>query len=146
MDECDPREGDTLLEPSIGFGALLRNLPEGVKVIGVEANNVAAMCSRLRWDTHQQDFLSTTVTQLGLFERVLMNPPYSDNRWKLHLQHAQQFVKSEGRIVVILPGSATDESIQALIDRECDVHQVGQYENAFEGTGVQVRLFTIDFH
>ncbi|MBQ0326287.1 DUF4942 domain-containing protein [Providencia rettgeri] len=146
MDECDPREGDTLLEPSIGFGALLRNLPEGVKVIGVEANNVAAMCSRLRWDTHQQDFLSTTVTQLGLFERVLMNPPYSDNRWKLHLQHAQQFVKSEGRIVVILPGSATDESIQALIDRECDVHQVGQYENAFEGTGVQVRLFTIDFY
>lgn len=146
MDECDPREGDSLLEPSIGFGSLLRNLPKGITVTGVETNSVAAMCSRLRWDTHQQDFLNTTVKQLGQFDRVLMNPPYSSNRWKLHLQHARQFVKSGGRIVAILPGSATEESVRSLMGDDCSVHQCGQYENAFEGTGVQVRLFTIDMH
>ncbi|MEQ4672048.1 DUF4942 domain-containing protein [Providencia manganoxydans] len=146
MDECDPSEGDTLLEPSIGFGALLRNLPEGVKVTGVETNHVAAICSRLRWDTHQQDFLTTTVKQLGQYDRVLMNPPYSDGRWKHHLQHARQFVKPGGRIVAVLPGSATEESVQSLMNDDCIVHQCGQYENAFDKTSVNVKLFVIDFY
>ncbi|WP_172412267.1 DUF4942 domain-containing protein [Providencia rettgeri] len=146
MDECDPSEGDTLLEPSIGFGALLRNLPEGVKVTGVKTNHVAAICSRLRWDTHQQDFLTTTVKQLGQYDRVLMNPPYSDGRWKHHLQHARQFVKPGGRIVAVLPGSATEESVQSLMNDDCSVHQCGQYENAFDKTSVNVKLFVIDFY
>nr|AAA21850.1 ORF1; product contains two amino acid motifs which commonly occur in modification methylases but it does not play any detectible role in the ORF2-encoded restriction in vivo; GTG start codon [Proteus vulgaris] len=146
MDECDPQEGDSLLEPSIGFGTLLRNLPEGIKVTGVETNSVAAACSRLRWDTYQQNFLNATVKQLGLFERVLMNPPYSQNRWKLHVKHAQQFVKSEGRIVAILPGSATQDNVKALIERECSVNQVGSYENAFDKTNINVKLFVIDFY
>lgn len=146
MVECDPSEGDTLLEPSIGFGALLRNLPEGVKVTGVETNHVAAICSRLRWDTHLQDFLTTTVKQLGQYDRVLMNPPYSDGRWKHHLQHARQFVKPGGRIVAVLPGSATEESVQSLMNDDCSVHQCGQYENAFDKTSVNVKLFVIDFY
>lgn len=146
MDECAPCAGDSLLEPSIGFGSLLRNLPADVKVTGVEHNHIAAVCSRLRWDTHQQDFLSTTVKQLGQFDRVLMNPPYSNNRWKLHLHHARQFVKPEGRIVAILPGGATEDSVRGLLGEDCSVHQSGQYANAFENTGAQVRLFTIDFH
>ncbi|MEI9535585.1 hypothetical protein [Moellerella wisconsensis] len=39
--------------------------------------------------THQQDFLNATVKQLCQFDRVLMNSPYLNNRWKLHLYHAR---------------------------------------------------------
>ncbi|MCW7550667.1 hypothetical protein OO184_22725 [Photorhabdus sp. APURE] len=84
--------------------------------------------------------------QFEPFARILMNHPYSEGRWKQHIKHARQFVKPGGRIIAILPGTATDEKLHDILGEDCDINNLGVYEHAFEYTGVIVKLFSIDIH
>lgn len=91
-------QGDTVLEPSAGTGALLAALPRGVITTAVEINHELAhglnadrvVCC---------DFLECT--ELGLFDWVLANPPFSKNQDVRHIRHMWDFVKPGGRLVTL---------------------------------------------
>lgn len=109
-----PMDGDRILEPSAGDGALIRALREhGATghVVAVEQN--ATLSGLLhRYEQHEipapgvevvtGDFLGFDPAQsLGRFDLVLMNPPFSGGADVRHIRHALRFLKPGGRLVAI---------------------------------------------
>jgi hypothetical protein len=95
---------DECLEPSAGLGAIADLLPAG-KTQCVEIN--AIHCTALRAKGHEvveADFLAWNPRVT--FDRIVMNPPYSEGRWQAHLEHAASLLEPGGRLVAILPESA----------------------------------------
>lgn len=77
----------------------------GVDVTGFDIHPAAVAITGLRWNVTLNDFLLVKPENTGLFERILMNPPFSDSRWIAHFQHAMRFLKPGGRLIAILPGA-----------------------------------------
>lgn len=111
---------DLVLEPSAGQGALADLLPSD-RTVCVEAS--ALHCAVLRakdvGDVVEGDFLATRYRpgvvyeahkreglRLGMFDRVVMNPPFARGQWRSHVEHAADFVKEGGSLVAVLPASA----------------------------------------
>ena len=69
-----------------------------------------------------------------LFDRVVMNPPFSEGRWLAHLQHAVTMLKPTGRLVAILPASAKGKDVLPGWQLEW----ARTFENEFAGTSVSV--------
>jgi len=102
--------GQRVLEPSAGTGRLIDAMLSAQEwsgtVVAVEMN--AALASQLR-DTHRsdsvtvqcRDFLACTPADLGLFDVVLMNPPFAKAQDIAHVQHALRFLKPGGRLVAL---------------------------------------------
>ncbi len=110
----------TVLEPSAGNGALIVAIATACttddlnpQVTAVEAD--LTRVARLQEMTGHKsqvlkkvvagDFLMQTTQTLGLFDRVIMNPPFADQRDISHVQHAYMFLKPGGILVaVVTPG------------------------------------------
>lgn len=99
------KDGDDVLEPSAGTGALLEAIPPTVaNATAVEINPslAARLCaSELAGRVVTGDFLDATPEQLGLFDQVIMNPPFKDAADIEHIKHAMRFLKPGGRLVAI---------------------------------------------
>lgn len=99
---ADVAEGDRVLEPSAGQGALAELLPSGTTC--VEAS--ALYCEILEakgLDAHRGDFLQFRARP---FDAIVMNPPFDRGQWRTHLAHACTLLAEDGRIVAVLPASA----------------------------------------
>lgn len=100
-----------ILEPSAGSGNILRGIRYQVGVLGnttaVEHNGT--ICANLRdcWGfddcarIRSADFLACN-GDLGEFDRVLMNPPFSNGQDVDHVRHAYNHLKPGGRLVAIM--------------------------------------------
>ncbi|EOC0011599.1 DUF4942 domain-containing protein [Cronobacter turicensis] len=140
-------EGHALLEPSAGFGDLLEHVNKGAHVTAVEVHPVAAATLRAKgYDSIQRDFLTIKQTELSHFDRVIMNPPFSGNRWMIHLLHAITFIKPGGKLVAILPASAKHVINNKLIGDHYDISFNHVSGKSFEGTLVNVTMIVIDKH
>ena len=92
--------GASVLEPSAGTGSLLAALPAGVVTTAVEINHELAgglnagrvVCS---------DFLECTPDELGLFDWVVANPPFTKNRDVRHIRHMWNFLRPGGHLVTL---------------------------------------------
>ena len=80
----------------------------------------------------QADFLQLPAN--GPFDRIVMNPPFSEGRWKAHLQHAASMLKQGGRLVAILPASAKNRDV--LTGWTVEWSRV--FDNEFAGASVSV--------
>ena len=124
---------DTCLEPSAGLGALADLMPKG-RTVCVEVNGLhcVALASKGH-DVVEADFLAW---RGGPFDRVVMNPPYSEGRWLAHLERAAGMVKPVGRLVAILPESArTKKLLPGWETSWGEVHK-------FPGTSISVSILT----
>lgn len=133
VDLADIEEHHTCLEPSAGMGGLADLLPME-RTTCVEISPLH--CKVLESKGHmvaQGDFLHWANSTRGRFDRIVMNPPFSEGRWQAHTEHAAELVKSGGRLVAILPASAKGKSFNGL---DCQWH--GPYENEFAGTSISV--------
>ena len=87
------------------------------------------------FNTVQADFLAWAGSnEHQMFDRVVMNPPFSEGRWTAHVKAAAEMVKPGGRLVSILPASAKSSGLLA----DWDVQWHGPFDNEFAGTGVSV--------
>lgn len=124
-------DGHQVLEPSAGMGGLADLLPTDrttcVEISGLHCKVLAAKGLRVM----EGDFLQA---QPGTFDRIVMNPPFSEGRWQAHTEHAASMLKPGGRLVAILPASAKPSGILQDFDR----HWHGPYDNEFAGTSVSV--------
>lgn len=146
-DLAEIRPGHTLLEPSAGFGDLLALLPKGVDVTAIDVHPLAAAVLHAKgYKDIRRDFLAFNAGDLPLFDRILMNPPYSSSRWKHHLQHAVQFLKPGGKMVAVLPCSVASEELSECIGNGFDVSCSAPYPKGFEGTNINVTIVTVDRH
>lgn len=98
------KEGERILEPSAGRGRLADEARQrGGDVHCVEIQ--PELCTTLRGKGHkvtQGDFLQMTPGDLGLFDIVVMNPPFDRGRDCDHVRHALQFLKPGGRLVSVM--------------------------------------------
>lgn len=143
----DPKPGARVLEPSAGLGRILDALKpfEPVEVVAVE---VAASCAGelFRQDRQgvtikQRDFLTVTPEEIGLFDAVVMNPPFHMRADIRHIQHAQKFLKPGGMLAAIcFDTEHRRTALKPLAETWIDI-PAGTF--AKEGTGVNAAMLTI---
>lgn len=136
---ADIQTGHYCLEPSAGQGGLADLMPLD-RTVCVEVSPLH--CQILVAKGHQTveaDFLKWHPG--AVFDRVVMNPPFSEGRWQAHLQHAASMLNPVGgRLVAILPATAKGKKLLEGFDHEYS--QV--FENEFAGTSVSVVILSAE--
>lgn len=99
--------GARILEPSAGLGRLLDAVQpyQPSEVVAVE---MAPQCAgelfrqeRAGVTIKQRDFLTLIPEETGLFDAVIMNPPFHMRADIRHIEHARRFLKPGGRLVSV---------------------------------------------
>lgn len=128
-----------ILEPSAGLGGLADLLPRDFTCcVEVSTLHCEVLRTKGYW-TEQADFLKWQ-PKGGPVDRVVMNPPYSEGRWRAHVEHAAGMVKPGGRLVAILPESARGKKLlPGFAETWGDVHR-------FPGTSISVSVLTAVKH
>jgi phospholipid N-methyltransferase len=157
---ADIQPGHAVLEPSAGLGRILRPIlernPASVTACEVNADLAGELFRTFPGVTlWQGDFLERRPTYEGggsllvkpfpnappVFDRIVMNPPFTMRSDLRHIEHARQFLATGGVLVGLCLSTHHRET--ALRD-SCDVWEVipaGTFRA--EGTGVETILFRI---
>lgn len=104
----NPEKGKTrlrLLEPSAGTGnlALIAARSCDVDCVEVHSERFGKLCrSKLYKKVWHIDFLKLEPVTTGLYDRVLMNPPFDRERDIDHVMHALKFLKPDGCLTAIM--------------------------------------------
>jgi Domain of unknown function (DUF4942) len=103
---ADITSEDYVLEPSAGMGALVEGL-DPRQVLCIEIAPVHAEVLRARgFEVLCQDFLEYQPTAGTNPDRIVMNPPFNEGRWRAHVEHALSVLRPGGVLVSILPSGA----------------------------------------
>lgn len=114
IDEARLRPGARILEPSAGTGRLIdaaitSDFPPA-EIVAVEINPALASALLAKYGgaakVRHGDFMACGA-ELGLFDVVLMNPPFAEQADVRHVLHAAQFLKPGGRLVAIMSAGVT---------------------------------------
>lgn len=120
------------LEPSAGTGGIADRMPKAMTTC-VEIS--ALHCKVLQSKGHnvvQADFLKWE--NAYKFDRIVMNPPFSEGRWQAHLEHASTMLADDGRLVAILPSGARNKGVLP----GWNVEWSRVFDNEFAGASVSV--------
>lgn len=132
---ADIQPGDTCLEPSAGQGGIADYMPKD-QTTCVEISPLhCAVLKAKGFDVVEADFLPWAMGA-PKFDAIVMNPPYSEGRAKLHTEYAAALVKPGGRLVSILPASMRGKDFLSGFD--CD--WTSAYEREFAGTSMAVTI------
>lgn len=130
----------TFLEPSAGQGAIASLLPpdftQCVEISGLHCKILEAKGYKVA----QGDFIEWAEkarNESRLFDRVCMNPPYSEGRWLAHLQAAASLLAPGGRVVCILPASQRGKDLIPGLAYEWSP----VFANQFAGTSIDVAIY-----
>jgi predicted RNA methylase len=113
----------TVLEPSAGTGNLARRCADvGAVVDCVEIQPALAVglreSAKFR-SVYAADFLALKPEVTGLYDRVVMNPPFDRERDIDHVMHALRFLKPGGHLAAIMSaGTEFRETKKATAFRE----------------------------
>lgn len=114
---ADVPAGAMLLEPSAGRGAILAAFKGAAVLHAIELldDNVRHLKS-LGWvdSVTQGDFLKTAPTPI--YDRIVMNPPFSKRADIHHVNHAAKFLKPGGRLVSVMSASVVFRSDRLATD------------------------------
>lgn len=131
---ADIGDNDLVLEPSAGQGGIADFLPKDrTTCIEIAPLN----CTVLKAKGHnviEGDFIAWADQTQKRFDRICLNPPFSENRWKFHTEAAALLLKPGGRLVAILPASMRGKDF--LPGFACEWSPI--FENEFSGTSVAV--------
>lgn len=128
----------SVLEPSAGIGGLADLLP---KPVCIEISPLH--CEILSAKGHavvEADFLKWQAA--CKYDRIVMNPPFSEGRWQAHLEHAASMLADSGRLVAILPSSAKSKDLLPGWSMEW----ARTFNNEFAGTSVSVVVLIAQRH
>ena len=137
---ADIQPGHVCLEPSAGQGGLADLMPkDSTVVVEISELHCKILEAKGYGDTLScADFLKWAPTQMACFDRIVMNPPFSEGRWQAHLEHAASLLADGGRLVAILPASARNKDLLEGFNHEWSQ----RIENEFAGTTVSVVILT----
>lgn len=125
------------LEPSAGHGALAEHMPKDTLCLELSPLHCEILSAKGQ-NVECCDFLE----HKGEYDRILMNPPFSEGRAKAHIEHARSMLKQGGRLVAIAPASLRGK----LCSEGFDVKYSDDIRGAFVDASVTVIFVTIDKH
>jgi SAM-dependent methyltransferase len=146
--------GQTVLEPNVGDGALVKALKKAYPncdffVTGYDIN--PKIVSDKAYGSFQlttiitQDFLTT---DFSTFDHVIMNPPFSNNAFIHHIQHAYKKLKVGGTLISIVPSnwnSVNNTKVQQQwnnwikeLDRQGNLFAKDLPEGTFKESGTNI--------
>lgn len=142
-----PLAGKRVLEPSAGEGAIAKKaLAQGAaEVVTVEAWDAKAKILRRTagFTVLERDFLTVTPQEIGLFDAVVANPPFTGNQDVEHVMHMLKFLKPGGTLSSVMSvswqhGSQRKqvEFRQFLADVGAEIVQIPA--GAFKSSGTSV--------
>lgn len=130
---ADIQAGELCLEPSAGQGGLADLMPKD-QTICIEISELHCKILQAKGhDVKNADFLSYNFAQ-EKFDKIVMNPPYSEGRWQAHINHATTMLKPNGSIIAVLPSSAKNKDV--LPGYKCSWSR--EFKNEFESTSIGV--------
>jgi hypothetical protein len=144
---ADIRAGHTILEPSAGTGALLDALQRkpldyigGLSVVEINPH-LARMLEAKGYSVRCADFLACN-GDLGTFDRIIMNPPFTHGEDIKHIEHARTLLAPSGRLVAICAaGPRQQAALQPICNRWIPL-PTGSFQE--QGTNVNAALVVID--
>jgi 16S rRNA G1207 methylase RsmC len=90
----------------------------------------------------QADFLECNADRLGLFDSIVMNPPFKMGRDIKHIKHARTLLAPGGRLVAICAnGPRQNEQLRPLAD-SWEVLPAGSFKESY--TNVSAAIMVID--
>jgi SAM-dependent methyltransferase len=141
--------GDTL-EPSAGLGQLYRAV-RGVSDCPITLVDISPECCRELYRATEADKAARLVTgdflqmdgeRLGMFDSVIMNPPFKAGADIRHIEHARRFLKPGGRLVAICAdGPRQRERLEPIASDWIDL-EPGSF--AESGTKVNAAIVIFD--
>lgn len=99
---CDIRQGMTVLEPSAGMGGLADLISVACDLICVEPMPENVMVLRRKGYRTVETFFEDFAKQCGTFDRIVMNPPFSEQRDALHVMLAYTLLRRGGILSAIV--------------------------------------------
>lgn len=100
IESADIKEGMTVLEPSAGMGHIAERIRDaGFEPDVVEFNDDRRELLEVKgFNVVGSDFLGIT----DKYDRIIMNPPFSNRRDEEHVRHAYSLLKPNGKLVAIM--------------------------------------------
>lgn len=140
VSEADLQTNDNCLEPSAGTGNIASLMPaDKTQCVEISALHCRVLEAK-GFTVEQADFIKWSEATSSRFDKVVMNPPFSEGRAKAHVEAAANLVNPGGRLVAILPGGMRKKEI--LPGWSCSWS--GLIDNEFDGTSVSVVLLKAD--
>jgi hypothetical protein len=148
VDLAEPKIIDDALEPSAGMGAIAREMRPRVgalKCVEIHPPFAKAMTEGGLCDAvHLGDFLNLTPALIGVFQTIVMNPPFHGGADVDHITHAFKFLTRRGRLVTLTAPSwefrkgEKWEAFRALVDRFA-VYREDVPAGTFSDSGTDIR-------
>lgn len=143
-----------ILEPSAGRGAIIMGLHEAyrslVTAVEIDPQNIPYLHELNPALVLERDFLTLGPGALGLFDRILMNPPFARQQDIVHVTHAMKLLKPGGVLVSVMsPGFTfrTDKrsSDFGVILASGDSHVAKLLPGSFKESGTMVNAVLVQY-
>lgn len=138
LEAADIGSTHKVLEPSAGQGHLAGFLPKDRTTCVEVAPLHTAILKARGFQTIEADFLAWARERPAAFDRVIMNPPFSEGRAQTHTAAAAGLLVPGGKLAAILPASLKGK----LQLPGFDMQWSGAYEREFAGTSATVVILT----
>ena len=154
VSHLSPREKDLVLEPSAGHGGIadvVRAACEDCKLslIEIEPSNRQILKEK-GYKLIGKDFLKYRKKK-PLFDRIIMNPPFSKQQDIDHVMHAWKFLKPGGRLVAVMSAGTEFRSNRKAAQFQEFVESIGGHVEQLppesfktSGTGINTLFVVLD--
>lgn len=147
-------EGDSVLEPSAGHGAIARYVPKTNEMVSIEPSQSLFTKLQLRAGGLGRKFMNNTFENYALNNKhdvIVMNPPFG-KAGALAIQHIDKAFKhldEGGRVVAIIPRGSTDKKFEKWYKEQKNIAmraEVNLPDILFQqaGTRVACRVVVLD--
>ena len=154
MEWANMGEGDTVLEPSAGHGAIARYAPKGNQMVAIEPSQSLFTKLQLKAGGLGRKFQNTIFENYDISNKhdvVVMNPPFGTAGATAiaHLGKAFKHLEEGGRVVALIPRGSTDKKFDKWIEGEKTAvmrAEVALPDIVFKqaGTNVVCRVVVVD--
>ena len=123
MEWANMGEGDTVMEPSAGHGAIARYAPKDNQMVAIEPSQSLFAKLQLKAGGLGRKFVNTIFENYDISNKhdvVVMNPPFGTAGATAiaHLGKAFKHLEEGGRVVAIIPRGSTDKKFDKWIEGE----------------------------
>jgi len=154
VEVADIEDGARVLEPSAGTGVLVEEIRSvsgfTAEVTAVEINRTLAdalgringggICVAI----HCRDFTEMEPSDLGDFDRIVMNPPFERGADVRHIKHALRFIRPGGRLVAVCAASRREVLEPLALESGGTWEDLPDGTFSEQGTNVRVAMVVID--